>query len=117
MIELSLSESDKHHVLHATTAKEAWNFLESAFLGNERMKKNRYDSLSNDAEGFYMFDNENHEDMYGRLNTLAKAFYDVGATYVDDAWIKRKYVNALMPFEPADLKALQGRHKYTTTFK
>ena len=31
---------------------------------------------------------------------------------MDDAWIKRKYVSALMPFEPTDLKSLQGRHNY-----
>ena len=37
---------------------------------------------------------------------------DHGATHVDDAWIKRKYVSALMPFEPTDLKSLQGRHDY-----
>ena len=31
---------------------------------------------------------------------------------MDDAWIKRKYVSALMPFESIDLKSLQGRHNY-----
>ncbi len=36
----------------------------------------------------------------------------MGASHVDDAWIKRKYVSALMPFEPTDLKSLQGRHNY-----
>ena len=39
-------------------------------------------------------------------------FRALGATYVDDAWIKRKYVSVLMPFEPTDLKSLQGRHNY-----
>ena len=106
MIELAVGESGLHHIQNVSTAKEAWKCLEVAFLGNDSMKRNRYDGLSNDAEGFYMFDNENHEDMYGRLKTLAKAFYDVGATYVDDAWVKRKYVNALLPFEPIELKSI-----------
>ena len=101
-----------HHISHVSTAKEDWDCLEVAFLGNESMKRNRFDALSNDAEGFYMLDSETHEEMYGRLKILAKAFYNVGATYVDDAWIKRKYVNALMPFEPIELKAIQGRHNY-----
>ena len=39
-------------------------------------------------------------------------FRDHGATCVDDAWIKRKYINALLPFEPIDLKSLQGRHNF-----
>src|SRR3954463_2816500 len=50
--------------------------------------------------------------MYRRLNTTATAFRNVGASHVDDAWIKRKYVSALMPFEPTDLESLQGRHNY-----
>ena len=76
------------------------------------MKRNRFDALSNEAEGFYMLDGENHEDMYRRLKTIATAFSGLGATHIDDAWIKRKYVSALMPFEPVDLKSLQGRHNY-----
>ena len=31
---------------------------------------------------------------------------------MDDVYIKRKYVNALMPFEAANLKSLQGKHNY-----
>ena len=63
------------------------------------MRRNRFDALCNEAEGFYMLDNEYHEVMYKRLKVLAKTFYNVGATYADDAWVKRKYVNALMPFD------------------
>jgi hypothetical protein len=59
-----------------------------------------------------MMEGEDHEDMYRRLKTTATAFRNVGASHVDDAWIKRKYVSALMPFEPTDLKILQGRHNY-----
>ena len=59
-----------------------------------------------------MLDNDTHEEMYGRLNVLAKAFYNVGATYANDTWIKRKYVNTLMSFKPIELKAIQGRHNY-----
>src|SRR6187455_897330 len=88
MIELAVGENGMHHIQHASNAKEAWDCLEVAFLGNESMKRNRFDALSNEAEGFYMLDNETHEEMYGRLKILAKAFYNVGATYVDDAWIK-----------------------------
>ena len=48
------------------------------------MRRNRFDALSNEAEGFYMLDNETHEEMYFRLNLLAKTFSNVGATYADD---------------------------------
>ena len=112
MLELAVGEKDIHHIQQLTTAKEAWDCLSETFLGNESMKRNRYDALNNEAEGFYMLESETHEEMYGRLKNLAQAFYNVGAKYADDAWVKRKYVNALMPFEPVDLKAIQGRHNY-----
>ena len=35
------------------------------------MKRNRYDELSNEAEGFYMRDDESHEDMFQRLTIIA----------------------------------------------
>src|SRR4051812_21933679 len=76
------------------------------------MRRNRYDALSNEAEGLYMLDGEDHEDMYRRLKAIATTFRNHGAAHVDDPWIKRKYVSALMPFEPTDLKRLQGRHNY-----
>ena len=66
------------------------------------MKRNRYDALSNQAEGFFMMEGEDHEDMFRRLKTIATQFRALGASYV----------SALMPFEPTNLKSLQVRHKY-----
>ena len=50
--------------------------------------------------------------MYTRLITVAAAFRNVGAHHIDDKWIKEKYVEALWPYEPQDLKTLMGRHNY-----
>jgi hypothetical protein len=43
---------------------------------------------------------------------MATTFTNLGAKHIDDEWIKSKYVSALMPFEPIDLKSLQGRYNY-----
>ena len=67
------------------------------------MRRNRYEAMSNQIEGFFMKDGETHEEMYQRLKALSASFRDLGATHVDDTYIKRKYVNALMPFEASDL--------------
>ena len=113
MIQLGVGAKELPHIQHLNTAKECWDTLTEIFIGNESMKRNRYDAMSNQAEGFYMLDGEDHEDMYRRLKVVATTFRDLGASHVDDdAWIKRKYVSALMPFEPTDLKSLQGRHNY-----
>jgi hypothetical protein len=112
MIQLGVGPKDMPHIQHLNTAKECWDTLTDIFVGNESMRRNRYEALNNQAEGFYMLDGEDHEDMYRRLKAIATTFRDHGAAHVDDAWIKRKYVSALMPFEPTDLKSLQGRHDY-----
>src|SRR3954468_10086688 len=112
MIQQGLGTKDYPHIEHFSIAKEAWDALTVLFVGNESMRRNRYDALSNEAEDFYMKEGEDHEDMYRRLKTTATAFRNVGASHVDDPWIKRKYMSALMPFELTDLKSLQGRHNY-----
>ena len=50
--------------------------------------------------------------MFRRLTIIATDFKKVGAEYVDDAWIKRKYVNALVPFESTNLNSVKGRESY-----
>jgi hypothetical protein len=112
MIQQAVGEKDMPHIEHLTTAKDAWNTLGDVFIGNASMRHNKFEEVSNDAEGFLMEEGEDHEDMYRHLKALATTFRDFGAHHVDDAWVKRKYVKALMPFEPADLKTLKGRHNY-----
>ena len=76
------------------------------------MRHNKYSALKNQAEGFMKKQGEDHQDMYARLITVAAAFRNVGAKHIDDKWIKEKYVEALWPYEPQDLKTLMGRHNY-----
>ena len=112
MIQHAVGTKDMPLIQTFSTANETWDALSDLFVGNESMKRNRYDALSNEAEGFYKLDGEDHEEMYRRLVSIATSFRDLGATYIDDAWIKRKYVSSLMPFEGTHLKTLQGRHNY-----
>ena len=86
MIQQGLGTKDYPHIEHFSIAKEAWDALTVLFVGNESMRRNQYDALSNEAKGFYMMVGENHEDMYRRLKTTTTAFRNVGASHVDDAW-------------------------------
>ena len=100
------------HIQQFSTAKETWDAIEARFIGNDSMRRTIFDELSNEAKGFYMLDDESHEDMFRRLTVIATDFKSVGAEYIDDAWIKRKYVNALMPFESIHLNSIKGRESY-----
>ena len=95
-----------------TCAKDAWDSLTGLYIGNESMRHNKFSSLKNQAEGFMRKQNEDHQDIYARLITIAAAFRNVGAHHIDEKWIKEKYVEALWPYEPQDLKTLMGRHNY-----
>ncbi|KAK1613061.1 hypothetical protein QYE76_036734 [Lolium multiflorum] len=112
MIQQAVSEDDRPYIEKATTANDAWDILVEVFLGSSSMRQNKFQEVSNKAEGFYMEDGEHHRDMYRRLKALAISFRDLGATYVDDDWIKRKYINALLSFEPADLRILKNKHNF-----
>jgi hypothetical protein len=90
MIQQAVSEDDRPYIEKATTAKDAWDILAEVFLGSSSMRQNKFQEVSNKAEGFYMEDGEHHRDMYRRLKAFAISFRDLGATYVDDDWIKRK---------------------------
>jgi hypothetical protein len=112
MIQIAVKSKDLRHIQHFSTAKEACQGLSDVFVGNESMKRTRYVSFSNQAEGFFMKDGEDHQEMYRRLKAIASTFKNLGAHHIDDEWIKMKYILAYMPFEPADLKSVQGKHNF-----
>ncbi|KAK1660264.1 hypothetical protein QYE76_048423 [Lolium multiflorum] len=57
---------------------------------------------------------EDHQVMYGRLLTVADSFRLIGATHINDSWIKEKYIECMMPFVPIDVKTLVGRECYSS---
>ncbi|KAK1615955.1 hypothetical protein QYE76_021472 [Lolium multiflorum] len=57
---------------------------------------------------------EDHQVMYGRLLTVANSFRLIGATHINDSWIKEKYIECMMPFVPIDVKTLVGRECYSS---
>ena len=60
IVQQAVGPKELPHIQKFNTAKETWDALEARFIGNDSMRRNRYDDLSNEAEGFYMFDDETH---------------------------------------------------------
>ena len=85
LIRVVVGENELPHIEHCTTAKEAWDCLIEVFVGNDSMRRNRYEAMSNQAEGFFMQDGEDREQMYQILKVLANTYRDFGATHVNDA--------------------------------
>jgi hypothetical protein len=59
------------------------------------------------ADNFIMIEGKTPEEMYRRLIALAVQMQDLGATFVDDHWVKRKFYNALLPYEEVKLTAIR----------
>jgi hypothetical protein len=112
IIQQAVGDKEMPHIEDIFTAKEAWEVLADTFIGNKNMKCNKFDEVSNEADGFLMEDGEDHKDMYRRLKALAKRFKKLGAEHADDAWVKRKYIQSLMDLEANNLKIIKNKHNY-----
>jgi hypothetical protein len=51
MIQQAVGSKDLSYIVHFTTAKEAWEGLFAIFVGNESMKRNKYNALRSQDEG------------------------------------------------------------------
>ena len=61
MIQQADGEKEMPHIEDITTAKEAWDALADTFIGSASMRHNRFEEVSNEAEGFLMEDGEDHK--------------------------------------------------------
>jgi cyanophycinase-like exopeptidase len=64
------------------------------------------------ADGFVMSEGESAEDMYRRLTALAVQLGELSANFADDHWVKRKFYNALLPYEEGRLTAIHQNARY-----
>ncbi|KAK1605783.1 hypothetical protein QYE76_029456 [Lolium multiflorum] len=96
MIHLAITPKDRAHIHSLKTAKEAWDELDKLFLGNGSIQYSRFSEVM--ANDFVMVEGESPEEMYRLLIALAMQMQDLGATFVDDLWIKKKFYNALLPW-------------------
>ena len=112
MIHLAVSPKDRAHIRTLKTAMEAWDRLDELFLGNESIQSSKFDEVNTMADGFVMNEGESTEDMYRRLTALAVQLRDLGAMFADDQWVKRKFYNALLPYEEPRLTAIRQNSRY-----
>ena len=55
---------------------------------------------------------ESYEDLYRRLTALGVALKDLGSEEVNDKWVKRKFIQAIMPFEENTTKIIRQRSDF-----
>jgi hypothetical protein len=108
LIHMSLSEKDKAFVRSITSAKDAWDALTNLFIGNESIQESKYDEAHNEADNFAMLDGESPKKLHRRLLALQVKLIDLGSTQCDEKWMKRKFIQALLPFMKDTVNSIKG---------
>jgi hypothetical protein len=109
---MSLSEKDKAFVRSITSAKEAWDDLTDLFIGNASIQESKFDEAHNEAGNFSMLDGEDLQELHRCLLALQVKLIDLGSTQCDGKWMKRKLVQALLPFMKDTIKSIKGNANF-----
>ena len=65
--------------------------------------------MQDEADEFAMNEDEEPRELYWRLTTLAVSLRDHASKDTDDNWIKRKFLQAMMPYHKAMSSVIHQR--------
>jgi len=114
IIRQSLPKEYHAHIRKYDTAKEAWDHITNLFIGNASIQGSKFDEVYSESEGFHMTEGEDPEEVYRRLTVLSETLTDLGCKDTNDTWIKRKFMNAIMPYEPQRAETIKSRSDFRT---
>jgi hypothetical protein len=76
-------------VAHLTTAKEIWRALKNRFIGVERVRDARLQTLESEFENLRMRQDESIDDYASKISKLVAKANSLGATYQDEKLVKK----------------------------
>jgi len=91
----SLPMSQFTRVQGCTSAKEAWNILETAFEGTSYVKQTRLDILASEFENLTMENEESIEEFSSWLSSISQEAIVLGKRYKDKKLVK-KFLRSLL---------------------
>jgi hypothetical protein len=95
-----------------TSAKEAWDALTELFIGNASIQESKFDEANNEANNFAMHDGEDPQELHRCLSALQVKLTDLDSTQCDWRWMKRKFVQAILPFMKDTMNSIKGYANY-----
>ena len=102
------------HIRSYTTAKGAWDNLEKMFIGNASIMASKFEEIEAESNAFVGRESESPEELYRRVAALSIRMIDHGAKEVDDGWIKRKFMQAILPFKKHMTMSVRERPDFHT---
>ena len=79
------------------------------YKGSSSIQRSNYEVVLDQADEFVMKEDEDPRDLYRRVTAIAVALKDHGSKDVDDTWVKRKFLKAIMPFNKAMSSVIRQR--------
>ncbi|XP_042411455.1 uncharacterized protein LOC122000991 [Zingiber officinale] len=71
------------------TAKEVWGSLKTRYLGSDRVKKARVQTLKSEFDALRMKETETIDEFAGKLSAMSSKFSTLGATLEDSSLVKK----------------------------
>ncbi|KAI3800975.1 hypothetical protein L1987_29075 [Smallanthus sonchifolius] len=90
----SLPEDLILQVANLTSASEVWDSIETRYVGVDRVKKARLQTLRNEFEVLRMKEEETLDEFVGRMSSITSKARDLGTPY-DESVIVRKFLSAM----------------------
>jgi len=97
ILQEAIPPEDIAHLHPFTVAKEAWQHVVSIYKGSASIQRSNFEVVQDEADEFAMNEDEEPRELYRRLTTLAVSLRDHGSKDMDDNWIKRKFLKAMIP--------------------
>jgi hypothetical protein len=82
------------------------------FIGNTSIQESKFDEAHNEVDNFAMLDCEDPQELHRRILALQVKLIDLGSTHCDWRWMKRKFVQALLPFMKDTINSIKGYSNY-----
>ncbi|XP_042455612.1 uncharacterized protein LOC122040360 [Zingiber officinale] len=70
-------------------AKEVWDSLKTRYLGSDRVKKARVQTLKNEFDALRMKETDTIDEFVGKLSVISSKFSALGATFEDSSLVKK----------------------------
>ena len=101
ILQAAVPTEDLSHLWPFTVAKECWEHIVSMYKGSSSIQRSNYEVILDQSDEFVMVEDEEPCELYRWVTALAVALKDHGSKDVDDTWIKRKFLKAIMPYNKA----------------
>ena len=84
------------------------------FKGNASIMASKFEEVEAESNAFVGKEGESPLDLYRRITSLVVRMLDHGAREVDDAWMKRKFMQAILPFRRHTTMSVRERSDFHT---